>query len=35
LGQLSPLTSAVLQINPMFDPLRWDPRFRELVKALA
>jgi tetratricopeptide (TPR) repeat protein len=28
-----PLTPALLRLDPMFDPLRADPRFRELVKS--
>jgi len=30
-----PLTPALLQLDPMFDPLRNDPRFEKLVAAPA
>jgi len=30
-----PLTPALLRLDPMFDPLRNDPRFEKLVAAPA
>jgi hypothetical protein len=35
LAENVPLTPALLRLDPMFDPLRGDPRFEKLVKSLA
>jgi serine/threonine protein kinase/Tfp pilus assembly protein PilF len=35
IGLGMPVTPAILRLDPMFDPLRGDPRFEEIVNSLA